>query len=267
MNREEILSHVDHTLLKPEATWPQIQTLCDEAIANHTASVCINTCYVKQAVEYMAGRIPVCCVVGFPLGAMDTASKAFEAKTAIENGAAEVDMVINIGRLKNGEYDAVREDIRAVKQAVFTMHMQMGKRYHLVLLCSKFGDFFQSVAESRLGDGRVKAPRKLGEAVGRIPEPQPHGFAQAFRKGVLPAPFENALDRGDLPRGSVRRLDEVRSLAVDLAVYRVAEVLLDLRLHQLHCGVGCADAREEVLDARAVLEVEKQRVRPLRLLG
>ena len=71
MNREEILSHVDHTLLKPEATWPQIQTLCDEAIANHTASVCINTCYVKQAVEYMAGRIPVCCVVGFPLGAMD----------------------------------------------------------------------------------------------------------------------------------------------------------------------------------------------------
>ena len=118
MNREEILSHVDHTLLKPEATWPQIQTLCDEAIANHTASVCINTCYVKQAVEYMAGRIPVCCVVGFPLGAMDTASKAFEARTAIENGAAEVDMVINIGRLKNGEYDAVREDIRAVKQAV-----------------------------------------------------------------------------------------------------------------------------------------------------
>ena len=79
MNREEILSHVDHTLLKPEATWPQIQTLCDEAIANHTASVCINTCYVKQAVEYMAGRIPVCCVVGFPLGAMDTASKAFAA--------------------------------------------------------------------------------------------------------------------------------------------------------------------------------------------
>ena len=118
MNREEILSHVDHTLLKPEATWPQIQTLCDEAIANHTASVCINTCYVKQAVEYMAGRIPVCCVVGFPLGAMDTASKAFEAKTAIENGASEVDMVINIGRLKNKEYDAVREDIRAVKQAV-----------------------------------------------------------------------------------------------------------------------------------------------------
>ena len=118
MTREEILSHVDHTLLKPEATWPQIQTLCDEAIANHTASVCINTCYVKQAVEYMAGRIPVCCVVGFPLGAMDTASKAFEAKTAIENGASEVDMVINIGRLKAGDVAYVTEEIAAIKKAV-----------------------------------------------------------------------------------------------------------------------------------------------------
>ena len=116
MNREEILSHVDHTLLKPEATWPQIQTLCDEAIANHTASVCINTCYVKQAVEYMAGRIPVCCVVGFPLGAMDTASKAFEAKTAIENGAAEGDMVINIGWVKDQRWGDLLEEIRAVKQ-------------------------------------------------------------------------------------------------------------------------------------------------------
>ena len=87
--KEEILSKVDHTLLKPEATWPQIQALCDDAIKYHTASVCINTCYVKQA-----------------------------AKTAVENGAEEVDMVINIGRLKNKEYDAVREDIAAVKRAV-----------------------------------------------------------------------------------------------------------------------------------------------------
>ena len=118
MDYKEILSHVDHTLLKPEATWPQIQTLCDEAIRYGCASVCINTCYVKQAVAYMAGRCKVCCVVGFPLGAMDTASKAFEARTAIENGASEVDMVINIGRLKNGEYDAVRDDIKAVKAAV-----------------------------------------------------------------------------------------------------------------------------------------------------
>ena len=114
MNREEILSHVDHTLLKPEATWPQIQQLCDEAIANHTASVCINTCYVKQAVEYMAGRIPVCCVVGFPLGACLSEAKAAETRLAVEAGAEEVDMVINIGMAKAGDWDYVRKDIAAV---------------------------------------------------------------------------------------------------------------------------------------------------------
>ena len=117
-SKEEILAKVDHTLLKPEATWPQVQALCDEALRWHTASVCINTCYVRQAAEYLAGRVPVCCVVGFPLGAMDTASKCFEARTAVENGAEEVDMVINIGRLKNKECDAVREDIAAVKRAI-----------------------------------------------------------------------------------------------------------------------------------------------------
>lgn len=118
MTKQEILSHVDHTLLKPEATWPQIQALCDEAIANGCASVCINTCYVKQAADYMAGRVPVCCVIGFPLGAMDTASKCFEARTAIANGASEVDMVINIGWLKNGQYEDVKNEIAAVKAAV-----------------------------------------------------------------------------------------------------------------------------------------------------
>lgn len=116
--KAEMLSRVDHTLLRADATWPQVRALCDEAAANHCASVCINTCYVKQAAEYLAGRVPVCCVVGFPLGAMDTASKVFEARTAVENGADEVDMVINIGRMKNGEYDAVREDIAAVKRVV-----------------------------------------------------------------------------------------------------------------------------------------------------
>lgn len=118
MDKKEIMSRVDHTLLKADATWAQIQQLCDEAIENGCASVCINTCYVKQAVEYMAGRVPVCCVVGFPLGAMDTASKCFEAKTAVENGAQEVDMVINIGWLKDGRYEDVKNEIAAVKAAV-----------------------------------------------------------------------------------------------------------------------------------------------------
>ena len=118
MNAKEMLARVDHTLLKPEATWPQVQQLCDEAMRYGTASVCINTCYVKQAAEYMQGKIPVCCVVGFPLGAMDTESKCFEAAKAIENGASEVDMVINIGWLKNGQYEDVKNDIAAVKKAV-----------------------------------------------------------------------------------------------------------------------------------------------------
>ena len=109
--KQEILARVDHTLLKPEATWPQVRALCDEALQYHTASVCINTCYVRQAADYLAGRVPVCCVVGFPLGAMDTASKCFEARTAVENGADEVDMVINIGRLKNREFAAVKQAI------------------------------------------------------------------------------------------------------------------------------------------------------------
>lgn len=117
-SKTEILSKVDHTLLKPEATWPQVQVLCDEAVANKTASICINTCYVRQAAEYLKGRVPVCCVVGFPLGAMDTASKCFEAKTAVANGADEVDMVINIGWLKNKQYDDVREEIAAVKKTI-----------------------------------------------------------------------------------------------------------------------------------------------------
>ena len=119
MTRAEILARVDHTLLRPEATWPQVQALCDEAMRYRTASVCINTCYVKPAAEYLAGSgVAVCCVVGFPLGAMDTASKCFEAKTAVANGADEVDMVINVGWLKEGRYDDVRADIAAVKQAV-----------------------------------------------------------------------------------------------------------------------------------------------------
>lgn len=118
MTKADILARVDHTLLKPEAAWPDIQKICDEAVQNHTASICINSCYVREAAEYLKGAVPVCTVIGFPLGAMDTASKVFEAKTAIQNGASEVDMVINIGRLKNGETDAVKGEIAAVKAAV-----------------------------------------------------------------------------------------------------------------------------------------------------
>lgn len=118
MTREEVLARVDHTLLKPETRWQDIRTLCDEALKNHTASVCINSCYVRRAAQYLQGRLPVCTVIGFPLGAMSTAAKVFEARQALADGASEFDMVINIGALKAGEVDAVREEIRAVKAAV-----------------------------------------------------------------------------------------------------------------------------------------------------
>ena len=117
MTTEYLLSKVDHTLLKPEATFEQIKTLCNEAVAYKTASVCINPGHVKAAAQYLAGRIPVCTVVGFPLGATTTAAKVFEAKEAIENGASEIDMVINIGALKAGDTDLVLSDIKAVKEA------------------------------------------------------------------------------------------------------------------------------------------------------
>ena len=114
----ELNKYIDHTLLKPEATKEQITKLCEEARQYDFASVCVNTCYVPLAKQLLAGSdVKVCCVVGFPLGAMDTVSKAFEAKTAVANGAQEVDMVINIGALKDKDYDYVTKDIAAVVEA------------------------------------------------------------------------------------------------------------------------------------------------------
>ena len=118
MDINEILKHVDHTLLSPQATWVEIRKICDDAIKYHTASVCIPPSYVSQAAKYLGERVKVCTVIGFPNGYSTTAVKAFETEDALANGAKEIDMVINIGRLKNKEYDAVREDIAAVKRAV-----------------------------------------------------------------------------------------------------------------------------------------------------
>lgn len=117
MTPEELCALVDHTQLKQTATWEDIRQLCDEAMAYHTASVCIPPCYVKKACDYVQGRVPICTVVGFPNGNMTTAAKVFETKEAIGNGAKEIDMVINIGWLKDGKTDAVLEEIRALKAA------------------------------------------------------------------------------------------------------------------------------------------------------
>ena len=112
---QDILSRVDHTLLAQGATWKEIKAICDDGIKYGCASVCIPASYVKQAAEYVAGRIPVCTVIGCPNGYDTTAAKCFEASDAVANGASEIDMVINIGWVKDGLYDKVLSEIRDVK--------------------------------------------------------------------------------------------------------------------------------------------------------
>ena len=117
MEIKEILSIVDHTLLLQPSTWEEIKVICDDAIKYQTASVCIPPCYVKKAHEYMGDKMCVCTVIGFPNGNMTTQTKVFETKDAIANGASEIDMVINIGALKAGDYDYVQKEIEAIKEA------------------------------------------------------------------------------------------------------------------------------------------------------
>ena len=112
---QDILSRVDHTLLAQGATWKEIKAICDDGIKYGCASVCIPASYVKQAAEYVAGKIAVCPVIGFPNGYDTTAAKCFEASDAVANGASEIDMVINIGWVKDGLYDKVLSEIRDVK--------------------------------------------------------------------------------------------------------------------------------------------------------
>lgn len=117
MDKKDILAVCDHTLLLQGSTWEEIKGICDDAMKYHTASVCIPPCYVKQAADYMQGRIKVCTVIGFPNGNMTTATKVFETKDAVANGAEEIDMVINIGMLKAKEYDYVLNEINEIKEA------------------------------------------------------------------------------------------------------------------------------------------------------
>ncbi len=117
MGKKDILAVCDHTLLLQGSTWEEIKGICDDAMKYHTASVCIPPCYVKQAADYMQGKIKVCTVIGFPNGNMTTATKVFETKDAVANGAEEIDMVINIGMLKAKEYDYVLNEINEIKEA------------------------------------------------------------------------------------------------------------------------------------------------------
>ncbi|MDI3537500.1 MAG: deoxyribose-phosphate aldolase [Eubacteriaceae bacterium] len=118
MTNSEILSHIDHTLLKPFATWTDIQEICKDAIEYQTASVCIPAAFIERIKETYGQQLNICTVIGFPLGYSTTETKVFEAKDAIAKGAKEIDMVINIGRLKDGNDDYVQDEIAQIKEAV-----------------------------------------------------------------------------------------------------------------------------------------------------
>lgn len=118
MDRREIYRRVDHTLLAQGATWEEIKTVCDDAAAYGTASVCIPPSYVKRAKEYLGDKMAVCTVIGFPNGYNTTAVKVFETEDAIAQGADEIDMVINIGDLKDKAYDKIEEEIRRIKHGL-----------------------------------------------------------------------------------------------------------------------------------------------------
>lgn len=115
MEIKEILGRVDHTLLKPESTWDQIKEICDDGLKYECASVCIPAAFVKRASDYLGESLKVCTVIGFPNGYSTTAVKVFEAEDAIRNGANEIDMVANIGWIKDGMWDRLEEEIRMVK--------------------------------------------------------------------------------------------------------------------------------------------------------
>lgn len=134
MELKEILGKCDHTLLAQGATWEEIRAICDDGIKYGCASVCIPASFVKQAAEYAAGRLPICTVIGFPNGYDTTASKCFMASDAVDNGADEVDMVINIGWVKDKKWDALLEEIKAVKAAC------KGKLLKVIIECCLLTD-------------------------------------------------------------------------------------------------------------------------------
>jgi deoxyribose-phosphate aldolase len=117
MNIKEILSKCDHTLLAQGATWAEIKAICDDGIKYGTASVCIPASYVKEAKEYVGDRLAICTVIGFPNGYSTTETKCFECADAVMNGADEIDMVVNIGWIKDQKYDAILEEIRSIKNS------------------------------------------------------------------------------------------------------------------------------------------------------
>lgn len=116
METKKLLNLVDHTCLSPQATWNEIKTLCDEGVEYETASACIPPSFVKKAKEYVSGKLKICTVIGFPNGYLTTKTKVYETQDAVSNGADEIDMVINLGWVKDGAYDCVLDEIKQVRK-------------------------------------------------------------------------------------------------------------------------------------------------------
>jgi deoxyribose-phosphate aldolase len=176
-----LASTIDHTLLKADTTLSQIDKLCAEAAEHKFASVCVNGVWVRRCAEALAGTgVAVCTVVGFPLGAMAPEAKAFEARRAVEDGACEVDMVLQVGALKSGEHDFVREDVRAVAQAVHPLGAKLKviletclltdreKRLACELAKAAGADFVKTSTGFSTGGATVEDIRLMREAVGPV---------------------------------------------------------------------------------------------------
>lgn len=172
----DIAKFIDHTILKPTAQRKDIEKLCTEAKEYNFASVCVNPCWVAYASKLLEGSsVKVCTVIGFPLGANDSAVKAFEAKTAIKQGASEVDMVINIGALKAGEYDIVKQDIQAVREAsagkilkviIETSYLTDEEKQKVCRICTDCGaDFVKTSTGFSEGGATAKDVALMAKAV------------------------------------------------------------------------------------------------------
>ena len=207
MNRNKIAKMCDHTLLKAFAEEKQIEVLCREAVENRVASVCVNPCYVAKAAQLLKGSdVRVCTVIGFPLGANTSDTKAFEtreAKQAIAEGASEVDMVINVGALKSGHMDLVYEDIKAVVDAaagvltkviIETCYLTDEEKREVCLLAKKAGaDFVKTSTGFGTGGATAHDVRLMKETVGDSMKVKASGGMRTY-EDVLPV-LEAGADR------------------------------------------------------------------------
>jgi deoxyribose-phosphate aldolase len=175
--KRRILGRVDHTLLKAVATWDQVDTLCREAVEHGAASVCIPPSYVKRAAEAYGKRLAICTVIGFPLGYSTTETKVFEAKDAVKNGAAEIDVVINIGDVKNGAYDLVEKELAALRDAsggkilkviIETCYLERDEKIRLAQLVTQSGaDFIKTSTGFGTGGATLEDVALLRAHIGK----------------------------------------------------------------------------------------------------